>query len=472
MKLMDVLKSLDIAKLEKTSRSVLECQIRDLKTTAAAYGIHWLMLGPLLSSEAQDRVCHLQLRSEFERISDWSDDSKFQIRQAHLGPLLQRFRERMGKTRPEVKEQLKQVLDKPDDVGVTEHYGRNASYANPKSRLIGSEDIALVHLTLHPGGVSDVHQHPGDELMLVLDGSVLVELPELGLCTELRRGDFIHFYAEQCHAAKCTGETTATVLVIRFLQLEELGARYTLHSDATSGDNWTNKEFVGRIRQEFLQMLMPFRLIDSNRQPGAEVVDRVGLARLLQAVAKSNGHSPEDLVRRACEIAPELKIDVGKINRLAAAKSPVLESLLPTMAHIYGTYPAVLFDYMHPIHRPVIQVRWSDDANGSGEWAMIPEVFVDSPAVTYKVPVRRLAHSDMSISYLSMKRGAKTDPNSHPGFELILPLAGSVTIEQKNKTHVLKYESHLYAHFASDEFHRVSNDDCDEAKLIVIRFYK
>ena len=46
--------------------------------------------------------------------------------------------------------------------------------------------------------------------------------------------------------------------------------------------------------------------------------------------------------------------------------------------------------------------------------------------ISYSMPTRNLAGSDIAMSELTLGPGARTDWNKHPGYELILPLDGDV----------------------------------------------
>lgn len=467
-------------KLEKPSRSVIDCRIGDLKSLANVYGIHWLMFGPLFTSEATDRVCFLQPRNTFVAPSLFPDSMTVSIKHASLARLLGLFRDHLGRTRDEIRKglsDLRQSLRTVIDVDEAE----NAEYSNSVAKLAGTEDIAIVHLTLRAGGRgkvsgrSEVHQHPGDELMLVLSGKLRVQLPDIGIESELGSGDYIHFYAEQRHSARSVGRTDARVLVIRYLQLHGMGTRYSLYSDVKAGKSW--RKVAEQVRQEFLQTLKPFDLAGKHSKSDREIADRFGLGRFLKSAADAGRLTNKMLLQRATERNRELSFRKGSPGRLYKMEKPIHESELKTLADIYRTYPAVLYDFLYPAHQPVVQVRNPLEIQEKSDWETIPDSVVradevgnQSIGITYQVPRQRLAHSDMSISFLTMQPSAETAMHSHPGFELILPLSGKITIRQSETAHLLDHKLHLYAHFLSKEVHMIKNGAV-ESQLLVIRFY-
>lgn len=135
-------------------------------------------------------------------------------------------------------------------------HGTKTTYTNAPFRLQGME-CALVRLELdgnrHPptskhgkAGVvdrlsellrniddeaaqsiphSNLHVHPGDELIYVIEGTVFVELENTGIWTPLLEGDYIHFNAEIPHSVWNTSADKAVAIIVRFFQLERHGTR-------------------------------------------------------------------------------------------------------------------------------------------------------------------------------------------------------------------------------------------------------
>jgi quercetin dioxygenase-like cupin family protein len=456
-------------RLERESAQRRSWRVLDLKKLAVAYDFHWSMLNPLLSIEANDNVCYLQVRPRsIELCSQWPDDKIIKIKQTHLARMLQLFRERKLETRATVDERLVQMRDKPFDFDQSQSCSRGPEYFCPEHRLLGTEDIATVLVTLRAGNKTMWHQHPGDELLFVLNGTINVQLLDTGVRTELHRGDFIHFYAEQKHSASSTGGSDATALVIRFLQLESIGTRYALHSKVTS-TGVKAKDFTSRVRRGFAETLIPFDLTSNNENEERMVIDRLGLGRLLQTAAKAKGFSPADLLKRAKNQG--LNCDKNRIIHTQQGQGPVKRSQLIALATLYDIYPVTLYDYLNPVYGTAIQVSNPEQPSGVEDWDSVPDEFVKTRGVKYMVPKRRLAYSDMSISIVQISPGSATIGNKHPGHELLLPISGNVQIEIGDRSYELRYDSHLYGHFCSGESHRVKNVDSTEAKMLVIRFY-
>jgi len=95
----------------------------------------------------------------------------------------------------------------------------------------GKQRVSLRALDNHPELAELVphsapHQHPGDELLYVLEGQVFVELDDTGIRTRLKKSDYIHFESEVPHTVWNVSTTdSAKLLVIRFFQLSRVGSR-------------------------------------------------------------------------------------------------------------------------------------------------------------------------------------------------------------------------------------------------------
>jgi quercetin dioxygenase-like cupin family protein len=157
----------------------LDLLVSDLEVLAAAYAIPRLMLDPLLAEQ--------------------TDASCLAVREPTL---------------------LTVAIPR----GAT-YQGARTRYRVPAAKLAHTEETAFVHLHVEPGGYSDSHAHPGDEMLVVLAGQIEAQLEDSGLCAPLSAGDYVHFYAEQKHSVHNRGEQPADVFVVRYYQLESHGAR-------------------------------------------------------------------------------------------------------------------------------------------------------------------------------------------------------------------------------------------------------
>lgn len=72
---------------------------------------------------------------------------------------------------------------------------------------------------------TNLHMHPGDEIIFVIRGTLCVELQNTGVWTPVSAGDFIHYNAEIPHAAWNVDREPAVAIVIRFFQLSRHSTR-------------------------------------------------------------------------------------------------------------------------------------------------------------------------------------------------------------------------------------------------------
>jgi quercetin dioxygenase-like cupin family protein len=419
-----------VAEIEDASDGTLRMSNGDLEAIADTWGIPKLMLDPLLS-ERVDEVCLVEALKESEPVG------------------------RAGMAK----------------------YGTRAHYRIPKRKLRDTEEVAIVHLELEPedkvepGGHSDSHTHCGDELLFVLgEGTVEVRLEDSGLWTRLGPGGYVHFYAEQRHSAWNIGPKPVRLFIIRFYQLESPGTRFA-YLEALKATN-PNRNLISRVVEETKAALAPFDMRDGQTD-SAEIRDRFGLARLLKRVCgpefrgKGNDLSRQDLADRAA--AQQLSYKRSWFDRLHHGQAEVPVADVPVLAKkIYEIEPMLLYDFVFPVQRNAVAVRWPDD------FRPVPESFLGAAGVSYQVPCRRLAHSDIAIARLQLEPGASTpaDRHRHPGQELLVPLQGVCEVRFGNVRAPLDAREHRYAHYLSHREHQVVNVGTEPAEHLVLRFYE
>jgi quercetin dioxygenase-like cupin family protein len=95
-----------------------------------------------------------------------------------------------------------------------------ATYFFPANRLRNSNSM-LVMLKLEPGGHSPKveHRHAGDEIIRVLEGSVVLTMPDQAreFTRALDAGDVAHFDADNCHYVENRSDKPAKVFIARDL---------------------------------------------------------------------------------------------------------------------------------------------------------------------------------------------------------------------------------------------------------------
>lgn len=412
------LPNLSAAKLESTDDSGIDLSPSDLERIADAYGIPRLMLDPLLSRRI-DVPCLIQQRAEFTPVG------------THPGAKL---------------------------------FGEHADYLRPRDRLRGTVEVAVVLLTIKPGGRSDTHDHPGDELMIVLDGEVEIRLENSGLWTRLHKHDYIHFYAEQTHSAWNVSTSDVTVLVVRFYQLYSAGTRGELTRELRA--KRLKSKVSARVRDEMIEALAPFSPPRPTTGP-APVRDKYGLARLLSRLAgeASGGGrlSLQKLLARAT--GGGYNYNRTLLYRLQNGEAGATEDDLRPLARIFGTEPLILYPMLFPAVRPAVAVRQDSDLR------KVPDEVVGHAGVSYWAPVRRLTDSDMTVAVVELEPGAATPTNRHPGQEIVVPLSGAAEVAFGSTVTPIVAGRDVFAHYPSGNEHRVTNPGGRTARLFVIRFY-
>ncbi|MFO0969364.1 MAG: cupin domain-containing protein [Gemmataceae bacterium] len=433
-------------------RNLLTRKPESLYLLARAYGIPALMVDPLLSIEVNDYCLVQSLQKDFLRPS--------------AGP-------------------------RPFD-------GKYCSYRIPEKRLEGT-DAYFVDLCFQPGGESDAHDHPGDELLLVLKGRVEVVIESSGIRQILDEGEYIHFHSEQRHFAAITRRTkNARVFVIRFFQLQKQGAG---HDDIRSALREMLKileepdpslQKVMALFSEKKKVILPWlsqMIMDSGylgesslegkseshlrKTKSGELLlrDPVGLGAMLTGLKRMFGPTYRDLADQSKKARKQLHgILHGKSRKVHSALTHVD---LDALAAMFGSeVPSILlYGFLFPAVQYVATVRRSD------LHPVMPPLQVPDNA-HYKLPARTLAGSDINVTYVDLDSNTspetqgETPWNRHPGFELVLPLQGKVRIDFRAEERQETVDSAMtqYAHYASDRCHRVVNVGSETAKVFVIRF--
>lgn len=213
------------------------------------------------------------------------------------------------------------------------------------------------------------HQHPGDELIIVLKGSVVVELDDTGIRTRLQEHDYTHFLAEIPHSIwNVSLEEEAEVLVIRFFQLNRIGSRRRRYEGLvellklirtdmppmTRGSGVVEQlqglvleilEYVGRLNQIYPKFLQLESWLHSLTQPPVQRVDDkpeelrdfVGMAHLLRLMLVHNpnkitlGTSQEEvnrLVKKLMSGDKKPEISSTDLNKLLKVYDEVSSQII------------------------------------------------------------------------------------------------------------------------------------------------
>lgn len=348
-------------------------------------------------------------------------------------------------------------------VPTAKKFGKNADYFVPSAKIVGTEDVQIVYATILPGGRSDTHAHPGEELLFVLEGEIETRLENSGFWTRLGKGEYIHFYSEQVHTVHNISSQLARIFIIRCYQFEWSGVR-----------QWLKKLNVEKpprnlVRRVLYEMKGSLRFdMRVQTKPADAVIDRFGFGRLLKKLCaeRFRGEGNHLRVKDLAERGRPYDINQSKIDRMHNGLALVTSEELTIIAQLYDVEPFLFYDFLFPAFRNAVVVRPPDDMS------LVHDDFNPSSEARYYVPIRRLAESDVAIAVLELPPHTSSPMNGHPGYELLLPLSGGVVLHLADEIIPIVVDEHLFAHFASDQQHRVANEDSEPASVLVVRFYE
>jgi quercetin dioxygenase-like cupin family protein len=472
---------------------------RQIRTLAVHIGIHPLMLDPLLSRDVGCACLRIDFPTADEEVAPVPEPSVSSI---------VRFAS----------------LAAPSGGAAGAHsepfYGRQTLYGIPPQKLAGT-DAAFVYVFLKKGGRTTMHHHPGDELLLVLEGSVQVTFHDSGLTVDLNGFSFAHYYAEQNHSVVNASLTADAVLfVIRFHQFDVASTRQAMRRELWRKLRGKRPERPRRLDPLLWAWILATaadRSIkhvhtrpNSESQPPEEQVvnveNRFGLARLLRHRVQTWEHG---IARRPGKRAESafLKQAAATCLPLAAARKELQEfaelpdflwalesnqinvpkDFLPAIVEFFGLFDLHVCEFLFPgVPRHVVVTR--DRAHDWVDMApivrRIPELLVAPSAqrgaalvadglVGYEVPSRSLACSDVAVSILHLESGRATVQNSHEGGELLLPIEGSASIvfDDAPAAALEVRAGQGVVHFHSRRSHRIRNSGPTRATLFLVRFY-
>jgi quercetin dioxygenase-like cupin family protein len=345
-------------------------------------------------------------------------------------------------------------------------YGVGAQYSIPRSQMCGTENVAIVLLTLGhrecgAGGLSpalahsDSHQHPGEEIVfLKKGGSVEIRFEESGLYARLGAGDLIHFDARLRHGAWNVAPQESESFIVRF---------YGHPQDSALEEQTAEKDGYSQAAHAIPEQ--------HDSQAQREVVDRRAFGRFLRMICserlrgKDEGFTLSQLADRAKKFSDRAKdrqysFSRSKLDRILRGQARVTEDDLPRLAKICDIEPMTLYNYLAPDVHSAIAVHGQADMDKVDK-DVLPR------GVAYWLPRRRLASSGMMIAFVTLERDCGTEPNRHPGQEIIVVLEGEVGLRLGVHEEILK-DRHC-AHYGSRERHRVWNAGDKCAKFLCIK---
>jgi len=410
---------------------VLDLTCADCTLLAEAYGVHRILLDPVLVAPSEE-VCLRERFDDFLVVGDRDEKA----------------------------------------------YGRDAEYGIPSRKFVGEESFVVVHLHIKPGGCSDIHWHRGDELIFVRKGAIDVLLRNSGLRARLNRWDFIHFYAEQVHWVHNTTSEPADLFILRFRPSRR---RFDLLRGLRTKK--PRKALVSRAIRELLATVAPDAAVAvaqlEHSPPGVDspVLDRAGLGRLLQLL--SSEKFSRGLVRLTLDELARQTEKIGfnraKLHRLHHGLAPVTMRDLLSLAPGYGAKPILFYDYLFPVLRNAIAVQQRGDPaspfDDPGDFRAVPPECGGEANCVYRVPCRRLADTDAVFAVVELPRDGSTPENRHPGHEILLPLRGKMDVRFGAASVPINTDEGVFAHFHSDRMHQLCNVGDTPATAFVIRAY-
>jgi quercetin dioxygenase-like cupin family protein len=341
------------------------------------------------------------------------------------------------------------VPPEPKDVGANFDRKR-ARYSIPKQRLAQAQ-TAIVQLQLEKGAESDTHTHPGDELVLVIEGKVEFCLNDCGLSVVLEPGDYAHFYAEQTHSAVAL--EASRLFIIRSYQTEGPDSRQAMRREIDSC--LESSKPLSALNKAWIRFLS---------SPGAHlgpawVRDKIGLARLLRRIREySSRHPTND--SRAWE-SGDMDVSAADLEEIATE---------------YRVKPFLLHPYLFPSAPNVVVVKTSIDGSPLMMYPLSSMNPDDPKKHQFYAPRCNLACSDLSISEHVLAPGTSGFINEHPGLELLIPLSGAGTLyyqagKDELETCRVSKDGEIYGHYSAEKPHFLRNTGTEDAKFLILRFH-
>jgi quercetin dioxygenase-like cupin family protein len=391
------------------------------------------------------------------------------------------------------------------------YYGYGTEYSIPQTKLDTGTDVSFGHLKIAGESHSDFHDHPGTELLLLLDGTEIeLRLETSGVRIPIRKGEFVFFRSEMPHSAWNVTTDPASVFVIRFYQLRSESTREkVLQITNAAIDNLKEyQQDVNKLKKKItkpkgkspesskqtpLERLSTLEKMITNLPQAHKFGDRllyIDLPNIVKSLTKRVSskildeleHSPptdvEDLFglallldklkgpRNLRAIASLGGFGAAELSHIHNAQRQLVVEDLQILAGQYQIEPMILYSFLFPTEPDIVTGRI--DA-----MAAIPDSLVGG-GVRYRCPRCNLALSDIHILVVELDPGQTTKRNWHPGFELAIPLDEStITIEiESEQPKQIAARDRQYAHYSSERPHLLRNVGSTVATAFVVRFFE
>jgi len=206
-------------------------------------------------------------------------------------------------------------------------------------------------------------------------------------------------------------------------------------------------------------------------------MNRLGLARLFRRAISDGKPVHDRLLRKINELTGTKYTSAENWFRdLEKGKLSVDKDTISELSSSADVFDLLTWEFLFPAVPGQVVVRRMESGE-QVDWADMGEVAKQfpnvqpRPGVTYEIPRRNLACSDLVITRLTLDKQTSTPSNRHPGFELLLPLTGEVTVEYDGNDICEVASGKQLAYYRSDVKHRIYNKSDTRAEIFLIRLY-
>jgi len=384
-------------------------------------------------------------------------------------------------------------------------YGDKLQVGVPNKRLRGT-DAAFAYMRLEPGGFTSREQFAGDVFVAVLYGSVVVDVLDSGLSVRLMKHSYTHFNAEQNHVIRNTDDDEAHLFVIRFAQLTHIDGRHAIRQSVV--EMFSGGQKSRRPERDWSAWSGVLSVFDEPGSWDPMSVDHVrnsrGLVRLLRSLRQPKFASAKSFLRRVHDERSYFRPRSGRrapyatldqwLWEVETNQYTVGKTLIPAIAELYDVFDLLLCEFLIPsCSRHVVVHRTPTE--GHTDWVDIASIVraiyeLQSQApgknrgasllrrqagITFEIPVRSLACSEVSVSWLTLQPGRHTVANTQSGTSMLVPLEGAIAIEflDRDRADVLGpivAGSHV-AHHDAEKTHRIRNAGDSVASVLHLRLH-
>jgi quercetin dioxygenase-like cupin family protein len=333
-----------------------------------------------------------------------------------------------------------------------EDIGTGARYFHATARVPGS-CVSLVQLILGPNGESPQHAHVGSELLICLQGTVVVQHDaQIMTPVTLGRWDCAHFDASLQHkVSNSSGRKNAHLLIVRFLKDPKIARLEPGKHGATI------------IHRAGFVSLMKRAMSASYAQAGSDI-------------------SPARLLEREAAVPLRERWKRGQINSLLKGIN-CGRVTLPDVAHFskaLDVSPVLFFEFLgisgcnHVGGISGFSALENDKTPESKRTMvrMMEKGFRPGGKIIYRIPQQLLKKTDVGVAVIDLPPKGIIKPNKHPGHEILIPIENTAMVQIGDcEGRFPLTAGETLAVFESRRHHVVRNESKRVAKLLVLRCY-